>query len=191
MPNARNAAAALLLAGLLLPGLAAAQAAPSLHITGSGEFVARRDLGPPEAGPDTPAPPAQGSDTVVMVEDPHIVSRTNGIEARLCRRFGFMFTLENAGPTGTLGVVVTSVHPPIVHPNGRVSTGATYPMVLSTEQPGLVGFSFDDPWELVAGPWTFTVRAGGRVLAEQRYDVTVPPGTDLSGVRRDCSALVS
>lgn len=202
----RLASAALLLAGTLFPGVAAAaQPAPSLHITGSGEFVARRDLGPWNAAPGDTAPgsgtsgntgpsgaaPAQGSDTVIMVEDPHIVSRTSRIEARLCHRFGFMFTLENPGPDGTLDVTVTSMHPPITHPNGRVSTGVTYPMSVSSEKPGLVGFSFDDPWELVAGPWTFTVRAGSRVLAEQRFDVTVPVEPDPSAGRTDCNAVVS
>lgn len=170
---------------VLLPWAAQAQPAPGLHITGSGEFVARRDAGPRDLGA------AADSDAVVMVEDPRIVSRASRIEARLCRRFGFMFTLENAGPDGMLEVTVTSTHPPIVHPSGRVSTGVTYPMAVSTERPGLVGFSFDNPWELVPGTWTFSVRHGNRALTEQRFEVVAPADPDPPMVRGDCSAVVS
>lgn len=183
MPRLRFA---ILLAALALAALpAAAQPAPELHVTGSGEFVATRDVGPRD-----PAAASEGSDAVVMVEDPRIVRRTKQIEAQLCRRFGFMFTLENLGPDGTVDLTVTSVHPPILHPSGRISTGVTYQMSVSSDRPGLVGFSFDDPWELVPGTWTFSVHLGDRLLTEQRYDVVASP--DPSPVTRvDCSAVVS
>ncbi len=183
MPCQRFAALFAILALVSLPAIA--QPAPELHITGSGEFVATRDVGPRD-----PAAASQGSDTVVMVEDPRIVRRTKQIEAQLCRRFGFMFTLENPGPDGTAELTVTSVHPPILHPGGRISTGVTYQMSASGDRSGLVGFSFDEPWELVPGTWTFSVHLDGRLLAEQRYDVVASP--DPSPVTRvDCSAAVS
>lgn len=158
--------------------------APSLHVTGSGEFTATRDVGPrdPTANRD--------GDAVVMVEDPRITRRTARIEAQLCRRFGFMFTVDDLPAGDPLNLTVTSVHPPILHPSGRVSTGITYDMAVSGDQPGLVGFSFDDPWELVPGTWTFTVRLGDRVLAEQAYEVIASPGP-APAARTDCSAVVS
>ena len=159
------------------------EAAPALHITGSGEFTATRDLGPRD-------PVGRDGDAVVMVEEPRITRRTSRIEAQLCRRFGFMFTMENLPPGETLDVTVVSVHPPILNPSGRISTGVTYDMTVNGEQPGLVGFSFDDPWELVPGTWTFTVRRGDQVLAEQAYNVTASP-TPAPARRIDCSAAVS
>ena len=162
---------------------AAAQEAPALHITGSGEFTATRDFGPRD-------PAAREGDAVVMVEGPRITRRTARIEAQLCRRFGFMFTMENLPPGGALDLTVVSVHPPILQPSGRISTGVTYDMPVSGEQPGLVGFSFDEPWELVPGTWTFTVRLGDRILAEQAYDVTASPDP-APAARIDCSAVVS
>ena len=188
-PSVRKAAhacfAIVLLALTLLPAPAAAQdaPAPALHITGSGEFTATRDVGPRD-------PAAKEGDAVVMVEDPRITRRATRIEAQLCRRFGFMFTMENLPPGGAVDLTVTSVHPPILHPSGRISTGVTYDMAVTSEQPGLVGFSFDDPWELVPGTWTFTVRLGDRTLAEQAYEVTASPDP-APAARMNCSAVVS
>lgn len=158
--------------------------APTLRITGSGEYVVRRELGPREL-----PVPKPDSDTIKLVEDPRIVRQTRQIEAQLCRSFGFLFTVDNM-PTGGLDVTVTSIHPAILQPSGRVSTGVTYDMTLTPEPPGLVGFSFDEPWELVTGTWTFTVRDGDRVLAEQSYEVV--PSSDAGQVeRQDCSAVTS
>lgn len=181
---------ALLLAALMAAMPAAAQPAPEMRITGSGEFIARRDTGPRDPKPGETGAPVGSSDAVIMVEDPRIVRRTTRIEAQLCRRFGFMFTMDNLGPDGTANLSVTSAHPPILHPNGRISTGVTYDMAVDGSQPGLVGFSFDDPWELVPGTWTFTVRLGSRVLTEQSYEVTASPDPDPPA-RGDCSAAVS
>jgi len=165
------------------PAAPPSEAAPALHITGSGEFTATRDLGPRD-------PVGRDGDAVVMVEEPHITRRTRRITAQLCRRFGFMFTVENLPLGETLDVTVTSVNPPIINPSGRISTSVIYNMTVSGEQPGLVGFSFDDPWELVPGTWIFTVRRGDQVLAEQAYDVTASPGPAPTS-RIDCSAAVS
>ncbi len=174
---------------MLLSGPAVAQqappsgAAPALHITGSGEFTATRDLGP--RNPNGTAP----GDTIVMVENPRIVRRTSRIEAQLCRRFGFMFTVE-LPPGATLDLQVQSVHPPILDPSGAVSTGMTYDMTASNDQEGLVGYSFDEPWELAPGTWTFTVRLGGKVLAEQSYEVTPSPDP-APATGGGCSAVTS
>ena len=166
------------------PAPVQAAPAPTLRITGSGEYVVSRELGPREL----PAPKPD-ADTVKLVEDPHIVRQTRQIEARLCRSFGFLFTVDNM-PTGGLEVTVTSVHPAILHPSGRVSTGVTYDMTINPGPPGLVGFSFDEPWELVPGTWTFTVRDGDRLLAEQSYEVTASPDASQAE-RQDCSAVMS
>ena len=182
MPRCHFAALPAVLALLTFP--AAAQPAPGLHVTGSGEFVATREVGPKD-----PAV-AQGSDAVVMVEDPRIVRRTNRVEAQLCRRFGFMFTMENLAAGETVDLTVSTVHPPILQPSGHISTGVTYQMAVDGSRPGLVGFSFDEPWELVPGTWTFTVSLGSRVLAEQAYEV-VPSGDVAPSAPVDCTAVTS
>ena len=166
------------------PGTVQAAPAPMLHITGAGEYVSQRELGPR----DTPGAGAD-ADTIKLVENPRMVRQTRQVEAQMCRSFGFLFTVDNM-PAGGLDLAVTSVHPPILHPGGRISTGMTYDLTLTAGPPGLVGFSFDEPWELVAGTWSFTVRLGDRVLTEQSFEVT-PPADPNATVRGDCSAVTS
>ncbi|HEY3641334.1 MAG TPA: DUF3859 domain-containing protein [Xanthobacteraceae bacterium] len=36
------------------------------------------------------------------------------------------------------------------------------------------GYKFDDPWELVPGPWSIQLWYGGRMLAEQKFTVSAP-----------------
>ena len=174
---------AMLLALLWHPALA--QTLPQVRIVDYGEFVASRELGPRD-----PVSPGEAQDPVMMVEEPRIVDRTTRIEARLCLRFGMMFTVDGLGPTDTLALTARSEHPPMLHPDGRVSTGAAYVLQADGSRPSLVGFAFDDPWELAAGPWTFTVMLGDAVLAEQRFDVVVPDGPARMS-RARCSSVVS
>lgn len=174
---------ALLFALLWHPALA--QPVPQVRIVDYGEFVASRELGPRD-----PVSPGEAGDPVMMVEEPRIVDRTTRIEARLCLRFGIMFAVDGLAPGETLALTARSGHPPMLRPDGRVSTGATYPLQADGGRPNLVGFAFDDPWELVAGPWTFAVLQGDTVLAEQRFDVTVPTGVNRTS-RARCSSVVS
>lgn len=175
---------------LLLAGLAArAQDGPSLRVTGYGEVVARRELGLRNPGT------IEGGDAVRDLEGARVVHQTSRIEARLCRRFGMMFVAENLGWPGILEVTVVSAHPGLLRPDGRTSTGTRYRSAVAAGKAGYVGFTFDHPWELVPGTWTFSVQSGspqsgGTVLAEQRFEVVLPPDGDQAAAG-DCGAVVS
>lgn len=194
MPDARRPAR--LAAAFFAPALAAvvlpaasvrAQAVPDVHITEYGEYVARRELGvlapDPDAGRTAP---------LVVVEAPRFVARTNRIEAVPCRGFGIGFALRGLDPARTARVTVRVTHPPMVPPDGRVREESTYPQRIGRE-PGFAGYSFDEPWEMVPGTWTFAVLFGDTVLAEQRFEVVVPPGanTPPPGGWSGCAAAVS
>ena len=174
---------ALLLALLWHPVLA--QPTPQVRILDYGEFVASRELGPRD-----PVSPDEARDPVMMVEEPRIVDHTTRIEARLCLRFGIIFTVDGLGPDDVLDLTARSDHPAMVHPDGRLSTGTTYALQAVGDRPNLVGFAFDDAWELAPGPWTFAVERDGKVLAEQRFDVVAPNGPARTS-RARCSSVVS
>jgi hypothetical protein len=75
--------------------LAHAQTVPKLRITAFGEYIAHR----------TPEIPAKALTTntlspVDRVEDVQFVSRTNQIDAKLCRRFGIRFEAPNLDADG-------------------------------------------------------------------------------------------
>ena len=167
----RAAPAVPLLALLALANPARAQ--PSLRITDYGEFTVSRELGIRD-----PSTVEGDTEPVRTVDGVRVVQRTSHIEAQLCRRFGIRFILEGMGADGTLNVTVQTRHPPITRPGGQVSTGSRYPSSVSAGRPGWVGFTFDYPYELVPGAWTFAIQSGPEVLAEQQFEVTAPPDAD-------------
>lgn len=166
---------------------ARAQAVPEARVVEYGEYVARRDLGvlPPDPDAGRTAP-------LVIVDQPRFVERTDRIEARPCRGFGIRFRLAPPDPAGTTRVTVRVTHPPMAPPGGEVRETGTYPQQVGRE-PGFAGYSFDEPWEMVPGTWTFAVLFGDKVLAEQRFEVVLPPGMNGPPPGRwvKCDALVS
>ena len=171
------------LAVLLLTGQAHAQ--PALRVTGYGEFTVSRELGVRD-----PSTVEGDTEPVRTVDGVQIVQQTNRIEARLCRRFGISFMLEGMQAGGTLGVTIQTRHPAITRSDGHVSTGVRYPSSVSAGRPGWIGYTFDYAYELVPGTWSFAVLSGGDVLAEQQFEVAVPPDVDPHAPGR-CAAMVS
>lgn len=157
---------------------------PGLQITGYGETLARRELGVRDA-----VPPAD-QDVVRNLEGVAVIERTSRIEARLCRRFGILFKADNLRPGEAAPITIRSDHPALRRPDGRVSTGFSYESTMTAGNPGYSGFTFDHPWELVPGTWTFQVLYRGRVEIEQRFEVSLPPdgGQPVAGA---CGAAVS
>lgn len=168
----------------LIAAPAMAETEPVIRITGAGEIVAIRELG--NRDPST----IVGADPVRTVEGVSLLHRTSHIEARLCLRFGMLYQAENLAPGERVEVTIRSEHPALQRPDGRVSTGIAYPNVVQGGHIGYVGFTFDRPWESVAGAWSFAVLYHGKVLAEQRFDVSIPGdgGQPLPG---ECAAPVS
>lgn len=170
-PPGRAAPGLTALALLILASQAHAQ--PALRVTDYGEFTVSRELGIRDPGT------VEGdTEPVRTVDGVRLVQRTSRIEARLCRRFGIRFVLEGMGPGGLLDVTVQTRHPAITRPGGQVSTGARYPSSVSAERPGWVGFTFDHAYELAPGTWSFAILSGAGVLAEQQFEVIVPPDAD-------------
>ncbi len=179
---------------LAAPGLAAlvvllpagqAYAQPALRITGYGESTVSRELGVRD-----PSTVDGDTEPVRTVDGVQIVQQTHRIEARLCRRFGISFMLEGLETGSILDVTIQTRHPAITRPDGHVSTGVRYPSSVSAGRPGWIGYTFDYAYELVPGTWSFAVLSGGNVLAEQQFEVTVPPDAGQQAPGR-CAALVS
>lgn len=188
MPDPRAALPAALLGALLgalsLPVAAAAQFAPSARVATFGEVSRGRDLGVRD--PRT----VEGGAAVHDWGNARVVRRTSGIEARLCGRFGVQFVVGGIPPGGTLDLTIRSSHPPLTHPDGRGDTGVGYSWSVAPGRPLVVGYTFGQLWQLVPGTWTFSILSGKTMLAEQAFEVTVPPD---AGQAPDggCSAPVS
>ncbi|MGI4946603.1 MAG: DUF3859 domain-containing protein [Janthinobacterium lividum] len=178
-------AAAVVAALTVLLLMCQANAQPALRITGYGEATFGREVGIRDPGT------VEGdTEPVRTVDGAQIVQQTSRIEARLCRRFGITFMLEGLETGGSLDITIQTRHPAITRPDGQVTTGVRYPSSVSAGRPNWIGYTFDYAYELVPGTWSFAVLHGGNVLAEQQFEVTVPPDADPHAPGR-CAALVS
>jgi hypothetical protein len=168
--------------GLLTPS-ARAETEPVLRITGFG-VIAATEVG------DRDQATIMGNEPVRTVDDVRLLKRTDRIRARLCLRFGVLFEAESLAAGERVEVMIRSTHPGLLSPDGTQSTGITYPSAVEGGRPGYVGYTFDQAWELVSGPWTFAVMYQGRVLVEQRFDVVIPSdgGRPLPGA---CNVPIS
>ena len=134
-------------------------------------------------------PTSTGVTERVSSEGARLVHRTSRVEARMCVRFGVWFQAVGAGTDGMLPITSRLTHPVLVRPDGRAGTEETDEGIL-TGTPSLSGFRFDHPWEAVPGTWTFSVLSGGKVLAEQSFEV-VPPAGNVGTEVDACDALTS
>lgn len=100
---------------------------------------------------------------------PRLVERTDRVEARPCLHFGIRFAATNLPGLFGVSLVARITHPPFVRPDGM--TGSVESWTTSAGPGlGLIGFTFDEPWEMVPGPWRIEVSSEGKMLAEPRFD---------------------
>ena len=168
----------------LLMHAAAAADGPRARVTEYGEYTVRSET--PRTDVD---PTSTGVTERVASEGARLLRRTTQVEARLCVRFGAWFQAVGAGPDDMLPIVSRLTHPVLVRPDGQSGTEETDEGVL-TGTPSLSGFRFDHPWEAVPGTWTFAVLSGGKVLAEQTFQV-VPASGSMGTEAGSCDAPVS
>jgi hypothetical protein len=120
------------------------------------------------AAPGTP----MGSSTVLT--DVKHAATTRTIPAQLGVRFGFRFTVLGA-PTGvTLPFRMVTIFPYpglVAHPGARPQARSEYDKPVTIGATSYRDYSFDQPWELVPGVWTFQIWHQGHKLAEQKFTV--------------------
>ncbi|MFN3655881.1 MAG: DUF3859 domain-containing protein [Pseudolabrys sp.] len=102
---------------------------------------------------------------------------TTAIPAQLGLRFGMQYKVIGAPAGKTISLKSVVVYPPaglrspaVAQPILRNETTSTAKIGETTYE----GYRFDDPWELVPGPWTIQLWYGDRKLAEQTFTVTAP-----------------
>ena len=103
------------------------------------------------------------------------------IEGAFCKKFAVEFRAANLAEGETALVQVTLDHPLWVRPDGVSGTREVDYATLSGQHWNHTGYSLEEDWSLVPGPWTYTISQGGRVLASVTFDVTVAhPGQHMA-----------
>jgi hypothetical protein len=116
---------------------------------------------------------AKGSVHSLVREDPELIRATSIIAPQLGMSFGFRARVDAGPPGSTVADVRLRVtHPPITNPRTGVATRVDeWDWPMSPGVPRYTGWRFDEPSEMVEGPWTMQVVGDGRVLAEQNFQV--------------------
>ena len=84
--------------------------------------------------------------------------QTQDIPLQLNRLFGFKFRISGFEDKSGVQLKLVVTHPEIKRPNGSVSSGYSYPVLLEVKN-GMIenysGYSIDHEYEMVEGEWTF------------------------------------
>lgn len=122
----------------------------------------------------TPDPGEVGLAPARKVSDLRYVERTDTIEARLCRGFGFTVMLSAPDGTGLPDHVEGRIqHPTMTRPDGVTGTEARARSEV-IDDTAYVGFSFDHGWEMVAGDWTLSIVVRGAEVARRTFTILAP-----------------
>jgi Domain of unknown function (DUF3859) len=102
---------------------------------------------------------------------------TTSVPARHGVRFGFRYKITGTPDGATIPLKFVTVFPPaglsppnMAQPIHNSESGQT----VKIGDTGYHDYGFDDPWELVPGPWTIQIWYGKTKLAEKNFTVTAP-----------------
>jgi hypothetical protein len=168
----------------LLVATGMAQAGPDAQIIEYGKYVVRREMGTVD-----PTLDAKTLSPILISQAPKFIEHTDRIKATLCQRFGILFVVQSNGPRDATQITIRVTHPLLVRPDGVSGKVETWRLPTNTG-PSLAGFVFKEPWEIVAGTWTFSVLFEDQVLAEQRFDVFAK-APQTHGLAEECGEPVS
>lgn len=161
----------LVLTACLLVSSAAVSATGAQEVTGR---IIEYGVYEAEIGQKSDAPGTISGRTNNITRLRH-VRTAREIFGQLGLSFGMRFALDGgARPGDPLTFRVT--HPPLTHPEngrgGRVDEWTS--RVGANPQNQYVGYTFEEPWELAEGEWTFNVIYRGRVVATHSFMIRIP-----------------
>lgn len=152
---------------ILLLGCGIAHADPLALVIGRVGEVTAEEVGPAQ-------PPRPGNIAGIdSVRDPRFTHLGTSVQGAFCKQFGLEFKAANLAPGETALVQVTLDHPLWTRPDGVSGTREVNFNNVSADRWSYTGYTLEEDWSLVPGPWTFTISQGPRVLATVTFDVTV------------------
>jgi hypothetical protein len=161
------------------PGVAAAQTATvtepaatvsGITVTNVGAYTGQSLSAPSRAGQLSP------TGTIGTASDWHFVSNSTDIAGEVGNQFGIEFRIDGkpAGDGVTLHLVINFPSQGIRNPNtGDLlhKTNITFPN-LKIGATCLLGYGFDNAWEIVPGVWTEQIWYQDHMLAERSFTVS-------------------
>lgn len=108
-------------------------------------------------------------------EDIEFVSDSDKIPAEIGKRFGIRLVLRGEPDGKKVKVRVVRHHPPMHNPHKNKTTSLNeYNRKLRINSPHLIGYGFDEEWELVEGVHRFEIYYGEQKLIDKSFTVYKP-----------------
>lgn len=145
-------------------------AVTGITITKAGTYTAQTTSAPARSGQQSP------THTVGTETNWHFVSDSTDVDGKVGTRFGIEFRIDGApaGDDVTLYLVLAFPPPGIRNPNTG-DTLHTATIAFPNMKIGalcIVGYGFDNAWEIVPGVWTEQIWYRNRMLIEQNFTVS-------------------
>ena len=109
--------------------------------------------------------------------DVELEQQSTEIPLQLNRLFGFKFRISGFGKKEAVQLKLVVSHPEIKRPNGSVSRGYSYPVLLAVKD-GVIenqsGYSIDHEYEMVEGDWTFEYWYNNEKLLSHSFKTVKP-----------------
>jgi len=142
------------------------------RVTHAGGFTAQSMSKLAEAGQESP------TRTVGTVADWHFVSDSTEIDGNVGTQFGIEFRIDGTPADAGVTVQLALTFPPqgIRNPNTGQRMFSTTIAFPNTKIGALclVGYGFDNAWEIVPGEWKMQIIYHDRALAERTFTVGKP-----------------
>lgn len=147
---------------------------PSANVTGltvthAGIYTGQTTSALAQAGQQSP------TRTVGAVSDWHFVTDSTDIPGKVGTQFGMEFRVDGTpeGEAVTLHLALTFPPPGIRNPNTgeRMDTTTIAFTDMKIGALGLIGYGFDNAWEIVPGAWKMQILYHDHALAERTFTV--------------------
>src|SRR5437870_11212 len=138
---------------------------PSIQLVEYGTFKKLN------SGSDVQAP---GAITGVRhaVSKVELLEHTTNVVARVGTSFGFLVRMPGK-PDDVVECSAKCLHPKLTDPStGRSSEIEQWNTSGPGGQEGYIGYTLDNNWELVPGPWTIQVFTGSKLAFEKTFNVS-------------------
>jgi hypothetical protein len=101
------------------------------------------------------------------------VLQTDKIAATVGTRFGFEYVIQGSPAGDKVDIRVKYLHPAMTNPvSGKKYESQDIVTAQRTiGSPELIGYVFDEAWEIVPGEWTIQLFDGDKKLAEKTFQV--------------------
>ena len=153
---------------LVLSATAQAQTEPRITVIDYGII----------SGKDGKTVPTPGTATGFMREVTNfkLVRQAETIVAKQGTRFGIRYRLDGVPRNKTLNMKCITRFPAggVTNPKGQKVEADEFDCDVKGGEVTWRSYTFDEPWELVAGDWNLEFWYGGKKIGEKRFAVTAP-----------------